>query len=266
MRRMLVCFFLVSLSLLIDVTPISAWGATGHRIVAQIATRHISEKTARALKQLLGWESLPQTSTWPDEVRSDPKWDHAVPWHYISIDVGEDFKTMPRNPDGDIVESLRRLERVLRDPKASREDKVVALRFYVHLVGDIHQPLHVGRRNDRGGSDIKVKWFSEESNLHRVWDSGMIDKQRLSFSEFASFIDHPTLPQIRRWQAAEYEDWVEEMRNMREAIYTASNDFKTEQDRDLGYRYSYRHLPTVKEQMVKAGVRLAGMLNRVFDR
>ena len=196
-------------------------------------------------------------STWPDDIRSDPGWTQATPWHFISIDDGETLETTARDPAGDALEAIERFTAVLRDPQASRPAKQEALRFLVHFVGDIHQPLHVGRRADRGGNSIKVMWFKEETNLHSVWDSGMIDNERLSFSEFAAFIDHPTLQELQGWQGSPPAEWANESKTLRDRVYQIG-------DGKLGYEYAYKNIPTVKRRLLQAGVRLAGLLNSIF--
>ena len=251
--------------LILTPLPLSGWGANGHRVVGKIAADHLSEKTKRAIQAILGPESLARAATWPDDIRSDKSWDHAKPWHFISIDAGEDFNTMPRDPKWDVIEAMERFEKVLRDPNAKKQEKVEALRFYVHFVGDVHQPLHVGRRDDRGGNSIRLKWFRRNSNLHSVWDSGMIDQEKLSFTELSAFIDHPTQPQIDAWQESSYENWVEEARTLREKIYAESNNFQSDDDKDLSFAYSYKNIDRVREQLLKGGVRLAGKLNSIFD-
>src|SRR5262249_16253773 len=132
-----------------------------------------------------------------------------------------------------------------------------ALKFLVHFIGDVHQPLHVGRRADRGGNEIIVLWFSEPSNLHSVWDSGMIDNTKLSFSEIAEFIDHPMPEEATTSQRAPLPDCVRESFNVRQQVYDIGK-------RDLGFDYSFRNMPLVEKRLVQAGVRLAGLLNSIF--
>lgn len=234
-----------------------AWGPTGHRIVGRIAERHLAPETARAVASLIGPESLAQASTWPDEIRSDPAWKRAEPWHFFSIDDGEAFDTTARNPAGDVIEAIGRFAAVLEDPAAPRQQRVEALRFLVHFVGDIHQPLHVGRRADLGGNKIEVTWFGQRSNLHSVWDSGLIDHELLSFSEMAGFLDHPNRAEVIAWQAGDVGDWARESFGSRSQVYDIG-------DGKLSWEYSYRKLPIVQLRLLQAGVRLAGMLDRVF--
>lgn len=246
-----------ALLLLVAASPAFAWGPNGHRIVGRIATNHLSEEAERAIECLIGPEGLDQVSTWPDEIRSDPSWRRADPWHFISIDDGETLETTERNPAGDVLEAMQRFEAVLRDPQASRQLKQEALKFLVHFVGDVHQPLHVGRRADRGGNSIEVFWFGDKTNLHSVWDSGLVENEKLSFSEFAAFIDHPTQEEIRIWQSAAFADWVRESKAEREKVYKIG-------DGKLSFLYVFDNIPLVKRRLVQGGVRLAGLLNSIF--
>ena len=234
-----------------------AWGANGHRIVGRIAMNHLTDEAARAVQCLIGPEGLDQVSTWPDEIRSDPNWKKADPWHFIDVDDNEALETAQRDPNGDVLEAIQRFSNVLRDPQASRESKQEALKFLVHFVGDVHQPLHVGRHADQGGNTITVTFFRQETNLHSVWDSGLIDNEKLSFSEFAAFIDHPTLQEIQAWQSATPADWARESKAVRDRVYKIG-------DGKLSYEYAYVQIPLIKQRLLQAGVRLAGLLNSIF--
>ena len=235
----------------------SAWGPTGHRVVGRIAEHHLTPEAQRGVAALLGPDSLARVSTWPDDIRSDPAWEKATPWHFISIDDNETLATTARDTKGDVVEAIQRFEKVLRDPQAGSQAKAEALKFLVHFIGDVHQPLHVGRRADRGGNLVVLLWFNEPSNLHSIWDSGMIDATKLSFSELAEFIDHPTPQEVTAWQSAPLADWVRESFDVRPQVYNTGKC-------DLGFDYSFRNMPLVEKRLVQAGVRLAGLLNSVF--
>lgn len=249
--------------LLIAPSSVLAWGPNGHRIVGRIAANHLTAEAAVAVASLIGPEGLDQASTWADEIRDDPNWQPPLknpsPWHFISIDDHETLETTARDPNGDVLEAIERFSAVLRDAKATRPARQEALRFLVHFVGDVHQPLHVGRRADRGGNLVKVTLFGEETNLHSVWDSGLLESEKLSFSEFAAFIDRPTLEELRTWQGATPADWVRESKAARDRIYKIG-------DGKLSYRYVSEHMPLIKRRLLQAGVRLAGRLNSIFAR
>ena len=242
--------------------PALSWGPTGHRAVGRVAERHLSEAAARGVAAILGSESLAQASTWPDEIKSDPAWDPTwkvtAPWHYVTIDDGATYDTAPKDPSGDVIEAIGRFLKTLRDPQAEREKKIVALRFLVHLVGDIHQPLHVGRNGDQGGNGIKLTWFNADTNLHAVWDEKIIESEKLSFSELAELIDHPTDTEVRTWQSGGVLDWAGESMAVRARVYALG-------DGKLGYPYAYQNGPLVKRRILQAGIRLAGILNALFD-
>ncbi|HEV8239713.1 MAG TPA: S1/P1 nuclease [Thermoanaerobaculia bacterium] len=249
-------------------TPAAAWGwaQNGHRTVGEVADRHLSDQARRQIAVILDGDGLAEISTWPDDIRSDPSFDRVKPWHFISIDDNETIANTARDPKGDLLAALQSQEAVLRDPQATKEAKAEALRFYVHFVGDAHQPLHVGRRDDLGGNKVLVKWFKEDRNLHSVWDEGLIASENLSFTELVRFIDDPTPQQVAAWQAAPYEEWLREAFCLRPQVYagTAPPASPPGQKADLGYAYAYANVPIVKRQLVKAGVRLAGRLNAIF--
>jgi S1/P1 Nuclease len=243
---------------LLAAAPALAWGPVGHRVVGLVAEHHLSEAAVRGVAAILGSESLARAATWPDEIRSDPAWDRAKPWHFVDLNPGERYATAPRSPGGDVVEAIRRFSKVLQDPKVEAARKVEALRFLVHFVGDVHQPLHVGRRDDEGGNSVQVTWFGESTNLHAVWDEKIIESEKLSFTELADFIDHPTETEVRTWQSSEVLDWVEESMAAWPRVYDLG-------DKKLGYLYAYQNEPLVERRLLQAGVRLAGVLNALFD-
>ncbi len=252
---------LVLLLILTAPASVLAWGPNGHRVVGRIAANHLTAAAAVAVASLIGPEGLDQASTWGDDIRNDPNWQPPLknpsPWHYISIDDQETLETTARDPDGDVLEAIERFSAVLRDPQATRPAKQEALRFLVHFVGDVHQPLHVGRRADRGGNTVEVTPFGEKTNLHSVWDSGLIESEKLSFSELAVFIDHPTLEELRTWQSAAPADWVGESKAVRDRVYKIG-------DGKLSYQYAFDHMPLIKRRLLQGGVRLAGLLNSIF--
>lgn len=248
---------LALITLILVPATAAAWGPNGHRVVGRIAEGHLSPEARRGVEAILGSESLARVSTWADEIRSDSSWNEAIPWHYINIPPGGELETAERASGGDLLAALERFEAVLRDEGAPLEEKRTALKFLVHFVGDAHQPLHSGYASDRGGNDILVLWFDEPTNLHSVWDSRLIEHQQLSFSELAEFLDHPTPDQIATWQASGYRDWINESRDLLDQAYEVG-------DRRLSWHYAYRVTPIVEERLLQGGVRLAGLLNRVF--
>ncbi|MBX9746810.1 MAG: S1/P1 nuclease [Hyphomonadaceae bacterium] len=239
-----------------------AWGQTGHRATGVIAEKYLSRHAAREVKAILGNEALAEASTWPDFMRAsqDPFWQReAGPWHYVTIPKGKTYAEVGAPPEGDAVTALARFRKTLRDPKATREEKALALRFAVHIIGDLQQPLHAGNGEDRGGNDFKVTWYGEPSNLHSVWDSGMIDREKLSFTEMAGWIGAKITPrEAKAWSNPDPVIWVTEGAAIRDRIYPSSPD--------LSWGYSFQHIATVRERIAMGGVRIAAWLNETFEK
>jgi hypothetical protein len=238
-------------------SPALAWGPTGHRAVGRIAERHLTAEATREVQALLAPERLAFVGTWADEIRSDPAWSKAESWHWVTIPVGTTYADSRKNPAGDVLEAIARFERVLADRTAPRLERQQALKWLVHLVGDIHQPMHVGTRDDRGGNDVLVLWFGDPSNLHSVWDSGLIDRSELSSSELAEKVDVAGAEQVRAWQATTPLEWADESRGLGERAYGLG-------DRRLSWRYVFEHWTEVELRIQQAGVRLAGLLGRAL--
>jgi len=242
----------------LPINPTFALGANGHRIVAKIAEENLEPSAKKALMEITNGVPLAKLATWPDEIRSDSNWDHAKPWHYLSINDDESFTDFPRSKNGDVLKALADFEKKLRDKSVKGKEKWQALAFYIHFAGDIHQPLHVGRRDDLGGNKITVNWFGKPTKLHAVWDSSIIENQQLSYREYADFLNNKTEGTIKSWQDSVYLDWAKDSKAMRGYVYDLPANDK------LSYDYAYKNTPKLNEQISKAGIRLAGMLNDIF--
>lgn len=232
------------------------WGATGHRAISLIADQHLNKKARLAIEKILQGQPLAMTGTWMDEIRSDSLYDYAETWHYTTIEDHETYEQSKKNHKGDIIEALERIMETLKSKKLSAKEEAEQLKMLIHLIGDIHQPLHVGR-NDQGGNSIKVSWFGSGSNLHRVWDSEMIDGSKLSYTELANAWPKADATRIKTLQGASVREMAREAMTYRTQIYAYGNG-------KLGYEYNYRNFSTVLEQVQKAGIRLAGLLNQIY--
>jgi hypothetical protein len=237
-------------------TTAFGWGETGHRTTGYIANKYLNKKAKKAIEQILGGRSIAMVSTWMDEIRSDSTYNYTADWHWVTIPDGMTYEQTEKNPNGDIIMTIERLIAELKTKKLPAKQEAEYLKMLIHLVGDIHQPLHVGRP-DRGGNDVKVNWFRTESNLHRVWDSDMIDGTKLSYTELAESLDQPAAAQIQSWQKASVRNWARESISYRPQVYDYGNG-------RLGYQYSYKYFGIVRERLLQAGIRLAGVLNEIY--
>jgi len=237
-----------------------SWGKTGHRITGAIAQWYLTPQAQAAINDILLNEDLAEASTYPDEMRSNPSefWKKtASPWHYVNVHAGKKYGNVGAPPEGDAVTALEKFAKQLKNPKSTLAEKQLALKFIVHIVGDLHQPFHSGTNLDKGGNDIKLTFFWNKSNLHRVWDSGLIDRQKLSYSEWATILNRKiSAQQAKTWMTTDPIVWVDESAKLRASLYPDSDK--------LSWDYQYQNLPIVRQQLEMGGVRVAAYLNNIF--
>lgn len=246
-------------------SPAAAWGQTGHRVIGELADERISGKTRAEIATILGAEDLAEASTWADEERPNPAtfWQtEAGPYHYVTVPAGRVYADVGPPREGDALSALERFSATLRDPGARQADKALALRFVIHIIGDVHQPLHAGRGDDRGGNDVKLRWFGEETNLHSVWDTRMLEGRNLSYSEYANWLGRQIDPaETIAWWDADPQVWIAESTAIRDRIYPQAD----QEMPNLGYEYQYEHLGTAEQRLQQGGIRLAAYLDELFS-
>nr|WP_321408731.1 S1/P1 nuclease [uncultured Carboxylicivirga sp.] len=236
-----------------------SWGSTGHRAIAEIAYHQLSNDTKIKIKEILGNDYLPLYANWADEIRSEKDNPYNKLPHYVNMPLDEKYEDAVKNQKGDIVTVLDQMVKMLKDNKSSKEEKAIALKFIIHLVGDAHQPMHVGLKEDLGGNRLEVQWFGEESNLHKVWDEELIDYSRLSYTELVNFAGVPDKDALKQWNKLSFVDWIDETHVITRDIYDNLGDKK------YSYVYNHKYSPVVYKQIQKAGYRLALLLNDLLD-
>jgi len=242
-----------------------SWGVTGHRAIAKIAWNHLTPAAHTAVQDLLGNETLSDVSTWPDEIRSQPPYRHTGPWHYLNLPLGLSFPDFEKQVEGmtqdNVYSALRKCEAEIVNPQASREQKVFDLKFIVHLVGDLHQPMHISRAEDQGGNKIQVFYDGKGTNLHSLWDSRLIEHQGLNESELADKYDHISAAQVKEWQGDPLIKWIWESYQESSKLYAEIDQLS---NRTLDDAYYQAHMPIIEARIQRAGIRLAAVLNEVF--
>ena len=198
-------------------------------------------------------------STYADEIKYDRKYNSYSVWHYINMGFEESYEASEKNPEGDLVVGIDTCIKVLKNEQSSEEDKVFHLKMLIHLIGDLHQPMHIGRKEDKGGNDVQVQWFGQGTNLHSVWDTKIIEDFNMSYLELAENADQLSKRQIESLQKGSVVDWVNEVHKITNDVYGS-----VKAGDKLSYRYSYLYLETVRTQLQKGGVRLAKVLNDIF--
>ena len=197
-----------------------SWGANGHRVVGQIAQEHLTRKAKKKIEKLLDCDPLAEVANWMDDIKSDDAYNNTHDWHWVTIPDNMEYGATDKNPNGDVIAKTEEIIAALKAGNLPVEKEKEYLKYLVHLVGDLHQPLHVGGGDDAGGNKVYVKWFGESSNLHRVWDSEMIDSKSLSFTELVTFIGEPTKSEIEKWQSTPVEGWAKESMTYRPRFIT----------------------------------------------
>ena len=262
--------------IMLESVSLYAWGPMGHDVVAAIAEQNLNRKTKRKISKLLDGHSIVFYSSWMDNIQNSPYWEDGYnqtkTWHYANVDKGLTYQTMAKNENGDVVNKLE----MLTDAMINRYDeltdsmKVDYLKMIVHMVGDLHCPMHAGRLSDRGGNNTKVKWFGQPTNLHSVWDSRMIDSARKwNYTEWVDQLDIHNRKYRKDITAGDYEDWftttVTNAAKIYDYVEDISQNLPEEELPNLSYQFVYDFSPMLEEQLLLGGYRLAYVLNTIFS-
>jgi hypothetical protein len=284
----------VATLLVLNLAPSAhAWGPTGHRVVAEIAQRHLTPAAQKKVSRLLGGRSLADVANWPDELRSDPRFDKYKLLHFATVKDGvASYRDAEKARCGDLVVAIDAFAAFLRTGSRAALFSVkaltdqsdgtgqgacnpvvtepispdTALRFLVHLMGDLHQPLHVGGL-DLGGNKVSVDWMDRwKTNLHSTWDDEMVDYERLSYTEYARFLDHASEADAARWLTGDTISYADEAVAMRSKLYVFPDESGTPAVvHKISYKYIGAQRDRMREQLLKGGLRLAGVLNAIFQ-
>ena len=249
------------------------WGQKGHDVTAAIAENHLSDRAQFMVDSLLDGKSMIYWANWLDNASYTPEYKYTKTWHYKNVNKGIEYDKMGLNPAGDAVTAINSQLGVLRDPSATKEKKALALKILIHVVGDMHQPMHMGRATDLGGNKIKVKYFDRDTNLHSVWDSSLPDAaHKWSYSEWVNQIDRVTPEQVEAivfpssyavpgtFSPILIDEWAKESVGIADRIYD-----KMPEKTQLRYDEIAWSTPIIEQQFLAGGLRLAYLLNEVFN-
>jgi len=260
MKKTLILLFSGFILLMHSVSAFG-WGSKGHNVIAAIAEAHLNKRAKKEVRKLLEGHTMVFYSTWMDEVRSDPAYAYTRTWHYANVDEGETYETMKKDPKGDLITATSLSINQLKNKNLPDSVRSMYLKFLIHLIGDMHCPMHAGRATDRGGNDYPVTWKKEKTNLHYVWDDLVIDAARNWTSlEWATYIDVAmSKKQQKAIEAGEPLDWFNETVGIVSDIYD-----DTPENQKIPSDYARKYTPLIEDQFLKAGYRLAGLLNAIF--
>jgi len=241
--------------------PAFGWGGKGHNVITSIAEAHLNNKAKKEVRKLLGGRTMVYYSSWMDEIRSDSKYAYMRTWHYANVDKGKTYMSQDKEPDGDVVTATLLSIKQLKNKNLPDSVRSMYLKLLIHLIADMHCPMHAGRATDRGGNDYEITWKKEKTNLHRLWDDLIIDAAKdWNSIEWATYIDISKDNKRRKTiEAGEPLDWFNETVVLAKDIYE-----NTPENQTIPQSYIRKYTPLIEEQFLKAGYRLAGLLNKVF--
>ncbi|SEG66553.1 S1/P1 nuclease [Sphingobacterium lactis] len=257
--RVMLFFMLLSFS-----QQAFAWGMTGHRVISEIAEKHLSRKAKRNIERLIGHQKIAYWSNWADFIKSSP--DTLLlktgSWHFLNtlgnLTHAQFLVELQNSPEQNLYKAYKRVRQDVVNKELTLEQRQQAFYFMVHLLGDAHQPMHVSRAEDLGGNRIPVTFFGREGNIHRIWDSDLVDNEKYSYSEYARVLDYEKYF-YKQYTNSTFEDWLYESHQLANIIYddVAKNN-------KLSYDYIFRFKEPMENALLKAGLRLAKELNEVF--
>ncbi len=249
--------FSVILLLFLRVNVYSMWGSKGHKIVAQIAKKCLDKSIVDSVDYYLDGMKWEEASVWMDEVRSDNSYDYMKPWHYVNV---EKDKTYVDTKGSNAVSQLELVIKLL-NRKGTRDKANVnnLLKVLFHLVGDLHQPLHVGYAEDKGGNTIDVDFIGNSTNLHKVWDTEIIENEKISTNMCLQLINAIPKNEVSTIQKIDVVAWMNDSRTLLPNVY----EFEK---RLISYKYIDKNAQIIQKQLAKAGIRLASILHQTFKK
>lgn len=238
-----------------------AWGQKGHDVTAYIAENHFTPATAAAVADLLDGMSPVYWANWLDNASHTPEYAYSKTWHYKNVDADKTYWTQPELESGDIVKALRMNIATLANPDKSREDKQLAMKMVVHLMGDLHQPMHMGHSTDRGGNNVKVKYFGRDANLHGIWDTNLVESaHKWGYTEWQQQIDRVPEEEEVVIIGGNIDDWGQQTVAQCRKIYNTMPA-----NASFSYDEVAEATPVIEAQLLLGGLRLAHVLNSIYD-
>lgn len=283
-RTLIYCLISLALSL---PGPALAWGPNGHTLIADMASLQLTARARHRVQQLLATEdltSLADIASWADAEREHHP--RSREWHYVDIPLSASRYLATRDCPGSacVVAQLVRFGQILAAPDTAQPKRLRALKYVVHFVADIQQPLHASNNNDYGGNTVKLTYFGRRTNLHQVWDSRIleraldlrlqphyhVDENHVSHAAARLLADTTTAERLRWAKAVDARHlersaiaWANEAHRL--AVSTAYGNLPSHRSGPWAQRYQLKAWPVVEQQLQRGGVRLAAVLNSALD-
>ena len=249
-------------TLLLSAGSAFGWGQKGHDVTAAIAEKHLTKAAQDSVKKILKGKSLVYYANWPDNAAHTDEYAFSKTWHYKNIDADQTYESAPNIPEGNIISAINQQAAILDNPRSTEHEKWLALVFVTHFMGDLHQPMHMGRAVDRGGNNHKIKYFGGDTNLHSIWDSKLVESaHKWGYTEWVEQIDRAGCAERCAILAQGNPDkWGKETYEIAKQVYE-----QTPEGTNVGFDYIAEWTPVIENQFLRGGLRLADLLNSIFD-
>ena len=233
-----------------------AWGAEGHHLVAEIAFKYLDESTQNRVKYYLKKMSIEDAATWMDDMRSDEYYNYMKTWHYINIKKDSMYRPVMEGNTITVLNSVLAAMKHKEKLKDSQIKQYLLMAF--HLVGDLHQPLHNGYPDDRGGNSVQITAPSYSGNLHSFWDGQIIESKKINIDSCTKFYASYTPEEIQKIQKIDLLSWMYDARSYLTEAYNIK-------DGKIDQAYVDQNAIVVEKQLLLGGLRLASFLKEMFN-
>jgi hypothetical protein len=249
-------FVLVLISLLSISSFSFGWGKVGHHIIVDVAKNYITKNVQDSVNKYLGDMSWEAASTWMDELRGNSQYDYMKQWHYINVEKGN-LADSTIEKGNNVVKQLEiAINNLKNRSKLTKEEINLNIKVLFHLMGDLHQPLHVGYGKDRGGNDVKATFNGKLLSIHRIWDTDIIEYKKISADEIQKMIDKTSHRRVKKMTKGSIEQWFTQTRVYLDVVYSNTDVINEE--------YINKCYPIIENQLLLGGVRLGNVLNDIF--
>lgn len=247
------CIIFLSFILLLIQSSSFAWGRKGHHIIAELAFSRLKPQTKENILRYLDGLTIQSASTWMDDVRNDKRYKHLETAHYVNIPNGIGILA-----ENDVQRELNNTFNEMKNKKGLT-DSLIRLDIFklIHLVSDLHQPLHTGYETDRGGNDVSLLIDGKKTNLHRVWDTQLIEKLNIDNSTIDSFINSLFKKQLSDYSRVDVGSWIKDSQSYLNQLYSFKDGLITDS-------YILGSKPVIEKQMARAVLRLVKVLESYF--
>lgn len=252
--------FIILLVMLSAVLPSFGWGQKGHDVTAYVAECNLKNGVRNKIAKILGNHSLVYYANWLDTASHTPEYAYTSTWHYANVDEGFTYETMEKLPTGDVITAINDLTSKLKGGNLAPETEKLYLMMLIHLVGDMHCPMHAGRKTDRGGNNVQVTFFNSPRKLHGIWDTDLVESaHKWGYIDWQHQIDRATKEQKKEILKGTTFDWFNETHAIAEQIYRDTPD-----NTEVSYDYIAKYAPVIEQQFLRGGLRLAKILNEIY--